>query len=60
LFHSLVHLRASALSSVTLRCAERRNLRVLTAAQAVWPLAGRPDLLAEHVSARVPPWAPAR
>jgi hypothetical protein len=31
-FHSLIHLRMSASSSVTLRCAERRSLRVVSSA----------------------------
>jgi len=55
LFHSLVHLRASALSSVTLRCAERRSLRVLTEAQAVWPLAVVLTCWRSVSSARVAP-----
>jgi hypothetical protein len=32
LFHSLIHLRMSASSSVTLRCAERRSLRLVSSA----------------------------
>ena len=32
LFHSLIHRRMSASSSVTLRCAERRSLRVVSSA----------------------------
>jgi hypothetical protein len=31
-FHSLIHLRTSASSSVTLRCAERRSLRLVSSA----------------------------
>jgi hypothetical protein len=32
LFHSLIHLRMSSSSSVTLRCAERRSLRLVSSA----------------------------
>jgi hypothetical protein len=32
LFHSLIHLRMSFSSSVTLRCAERRSLRLVSSA----------------------------
>ena len=32
LFHSLIHLRMSSSSSVTLRCADRRSLRLVSSA----------------------------
>jgi|HubBroStandDraft_2_1064218.scaffolds.fasta_scaffold923617_1 hypothetical protein len=32
LFHSLIHLRISSSSSVTLRCADRRSLRLVSSA----------------------------